>query len=89
MAAVKERRRVQHEPGRRIGQRAVPGVHIATAREGKALFDRQAQELLNISGDEFLRRWDDGVYRRLADTPEDRKVRRLAMLLPFARRTTG
>lgn len=61
--------------------------HTADAAEGRAIFDRQAQKVLGISGAEFLRRWDAGDYRRVADDAEGRKVRRLAMLMPFARRT--
>ena len=77
---VKSRVRPHRQP--------VPGVHIATAEEGEELFDYQAKKLLNISGDEFLRRWDAGAYQDLEDAAEGRKVRRLAMLIPFARRTT-
>jgi hypothetical protein len=34
----------------------IHGVHFTTVEEGRAIFDRQAQKTLNISGDEFLRR---------------------------------
>jgi hypothetical protein len=74
---------------RREPRDAVPGVRFATADEGRALFDRQARKLLDISGAEFLRRWDAGAYRPIPDTPEGRKVRRLVMLMPFARRTNA
>ena len=54
--------------------------------ESRELFNRQAELYLGISGDEFIRRWDDGEY----DDPDDRSknppgVMRLAMLLPFIR----
>jgi hypothetical protein len=45
--------------------------------------------LLGISGDEFLRRLDAGEYESPDETPEERKVNSLVMLLPFARRTTA
>lgn len=61
--------------------------HAAGAEEGREIFDRQARKALGISGTEFLRRWDAGDYRCVADDVEGRKVRRLAMLIPFARRT--
>lgn len=61
--------------------------HAAGAEEGREIFDRQARKALGISGAEFLRRWDAGDYRRVADDADGRKVRRLAMLMPFARRT--
>lgn len=71
----------------RADQETAAGVRIATPDEGRDLFDRQARKLLDISGAEFLRRWDDGAYRPVADSAEGRKVRRLVMLMPFARRT--
>jgi hypothetical protein len=37
--------------------------------------------VLNISGDEFLSRWDAGEY----EDAEDPSVTRVAMLIPFAR----
>jgi hypothetical protein len=66
---------------------AIHGVHIATPEEGRALFDRQARKTLGISGNEFLKNWDAGKYRPVPDTADGRKVGRLVMLMPFARRT--
>lgn len=60
-------------------------THYATPDEGRALLDDQARKLLNISGEEFLRRWDAGEYRDLADAPGQRHIMRLAMLIPFGR----
>lgn len=60
-------------------------VQYATPEEGRALFDYQARKLLNISGEEFLRRWDEGEYRDIADAPGQRHIMRLAMLIPFSR----
>ncbi len=88
MVTTERRRQVHGKQGRHVRRPAIHGVHIATAREGKELFDHQAKKTLGISGDEFLKRWDAGEYRGLNDAPEGRKVRRLVMLLPFARRTT-
>jgi hypothetical protein len=65
----------------------IPGIHVATAEEGRALFDHQARTLLGISGEEFLRRWDRGEYRPVPDTLDGWKVGHLVMLIPFARRT--
>ena len=87
MALTKERRRTRGELARRVRRRPVAGVHVTTASEGRALFDHQATKVLGISGDEFLRRWDAGEYRNLPDADGARKIRRLAMLIPFARRT--
>jgi hypothetical protein len=65
---------------------AIPGIHLTTPEEGRVLFDRQAKKTLGISGNEFLERWDSGTYRTVSDSAERRKVRRLVMLMPFARR---
>lgn len=54
--------------------------------EARALFDQQARRLLNLSGEEFLARWDGGDYRDLPDTPEGRHVGYLALLIPFGRK---
>jgi hypothetical protein len=53
----------------------------ATHEEGRALLDRAARELLGISGDEFLARWDVGDYEGV----DDPAITRVAMLIPFAR----
>lgn len=50
--------------------------------EGRALFDREARRVLNMSGDEFIAAWDAGRYDENPDQPD---VMYLAMLLPFAR----
>jgi hypothetical protein len=69
-----------------VASDAIPGIHFATAEEGEALFDQQARKTLGISGTEFLRRWDSGAYSPVPDTADGRKIRRLVMLMPFARR---
>ena len=81
-----ERRRARRERVNFIRRHSVPGVLFLTREEGKQLFDYQARKLLNISGDEFLRRWDAGEYGQVPDTPEGRKIEELVMLMPFARR---
>ena len=53
----------------------------ATPEEGLAMLDRAAREVLNISGEEFLRRWDSGDY----EGADDPAITRVAMLIPFAR----
>lgn len=60
-------------------------IRYATPEEGRELFDYQARELLGLSGDEFLRRWDAGEYQDIADAPGHRHIMRLVMLIPFAR----
>jgi hypothetical protein len=53
----------------------------ATPEEGRAMLDRAAREELNMSGEEFLRRWDAGDF----EDSDDAAITRVAMLIPFAR----
>jgi hypothetical protein len=60
-----------------------PTPHSVSDEEGFALLDERARELLGISADEFLRRWDAGEY---AGREHSRgAVAKLAMLIPLAR----
>lgn len=45
------------------------------------LFDNAARHYLDISGEEFLERWDSGYYK----DPDQPEVMSVIMLLPFAR----
>jgi hypothetical protein len=45
------------------------------------LFDNAAQHYLDITGEEFLERWDSGYY----EEPDQPEVMSVIMLLPFAR----
>ena len=63
---------------------AIPGARVLTAEEGAVFFDRQVRKLLDIFGEEFLRRCDAGEYRPFPDTPEGRKIGRLVMMIPCA-----
>lgn len=66
------------------------GIHIVTSdEEAWDLFDQNARREVGISGEEFLRRWDNGEYQSIQDDREGRKVMRVAMLLPFARPRYG
>lgn len=60
-------------------------VRFLEADESHAHFDRQAQRLLGISGEEFLRRYDAGEYATPQDDRQQRAVMKLAMLAPFGR----
>lgn len=52
--------------------------------EGQKLFDAKARRRLNISGEEFIRRWDAGEID--FDDPETHiAVVELWMMLPFVR----
>ena len=60
--------------------------HTLSREESRAMFDREAQHRLGITGEEFLRRWDAGEYRDIPDTPEGWRVMDVVFLLPFVRR---
>jgi hypothetical protein len=60
-------------------------IYWSSAEEGRAMFDRQAHELVHMSGDEFIQRWDAGEFRDIADTAGHRHILRLASLIPFGR----
>ena len=67
----------------------VPPIRWLTLEEGRALFDERARELMGMSGEEFLRRWDAGEFDALFDTPGNQNLTDLALLIPFARQNAG
>jgi hypothetical protein len=60
-------------------------VRFLEDEESRAFFDRQAQRLMGISGEEFLRRYDAGEFAAPQDDRQQRAVMKLAMLAPFGR----
>jgi len=56
-----------------------------TPDEGRRLFDQAARTWLGISGEEFIRRWEAGEYREIADEAGNAHVGDLIMLIPFGR----
>jgi len=56
-------------------------VHEASREEARAILDRQARRYLQISGEEFIRRWKAGYWPHPDQVPG---VMRVSMLLPFA-----
>jgi hypothetical protein len=87
MVATTQHRAVKRRPRPDVWRDSIPGVRIATDREGRRLFDHQARKTLGLSGEEFLEKWDRGDFRRVTDPVEVRKIRSLAMLIPGVRRT--
>lgn len=53
--------------------------------EGRRLFEEMAHELLNISGQEFIRRWDAGEFKDIPDIPENADILYLSFLIPLGR----
>ena len=62
--------------------RRKPGVSFKrlSRSEGRKLLDQKARHYLHLSGDEFVRAWEEGRFDRDTDRPE---VMRVAMLLPL------
>lgn len=61
---------------------------VQVTDEAKAAFDYTCRHYLNLSGEDFLRQYDSGVYRpaSLDDlNRDDTKLRRVLAMLPFAR----
>lgn len=61
------------------------GIRFLDDDEARELFDREARRLLGISGDEFLRRYDDGEYNGPLEGRMTSDVMMLLMMLDFAR----
>jgi hypothetical protein len=61
------------------------GIRLLDDDEARQQFDRQAQRLMGISGDEFLRRYDAGELDDLQDDRQQDAVMKLAMLADLVR----
>jgi hypothetical protein len=57
-------------------------VRELTDEQSWELFDRAARHYLDLSGEEFLARWESGQY---GDPDAEPGVMSVVMLLPFAR----
>ncbi len=53
-----------------------------TLEDGRKLLDKHARRYLNMSGSEFIKKWEAGELGDDSDRPE---VMRLVMLVPFAK----
>jgi hypothetical protein len=53
--------------------------------ESHELFDREARRLMNMSGKEFLRRYDAGEFKAEMDGPRHHQLVKMVMLIPFGR----
>jgi hypothetical protein len=63
----------------------IPGVRFVTPEEGRAIFDEEARRVKGMSGEEFIRRWEAGEYKEIADSAGYLHIGRLASLIPLAR----
>jgi len=56
-------------------------AEILSRKEGRKLLDRQAKRFLGMSGQEFVRKWNEKEFKN-PDRPE---ILQLAFLIPFGR----
>lgn len=59
------------------------GIRELTREEWHELFDARARALIDMSGAEFLRRYDAGEFDDIEDTPEHPEIIDLVMIRPF------
>jgi hypothetical protein len=57
----------------------LPKVKVLNRTEGRRLFRRQVRRSLNMSPEEFIRKWKAREF----DDPENPEIMRLAFLMPF------
>jgi hypothetical protein len=65
-------------------EESVPDIIFLEDDEARAYFDKTARELLNMSGEEFLRRLDAGEWEEVIDDGEHNDHLWLAMMRSFA-----
>lgn len=64
---------------------ATSEIRYLDDEESHQLFDREARRLMNMTGEEFLRRYDAGEFEAEMDGPRHRQLVEMVMLLPFGR----
>ncbi len=57
------------------------GVQRLSSEQAQRLFNRQVRQALDMSGQEFIERWENGKIKN----PDRPKVMRLAMMIPLGR----
>jgi hypothetical protein len=80
-----KRRFLMHEPGSVEQAMDVPLedlVQVVTPEEAMPMFDKPTRLYMDMSAEEFLRRWDAGEY---ADDPDQPGVRRVYPHMAFVR----
>lgn len=61
---------------------AAETIKELSLKEGQKVLDKQARRYLNMSGAEFIRKWEAGEFGEDPDRPE---IIHVAMLLPLVR----
>lgn len=60
-------------------------IELYSPDETREAFDELAHTLMQMSGAEFIRRWDAGEFADIADDPDHPEIMRLALLIPLGR----
>lgn len=60
-------------------------IRFLDDEESHAFFDEQARRLMNMSGEEFLRRYDAGQFDAEIDGPQHGVLVEMIMMIPFGR----
>ena len=60
-------------------------IELFSAEQTCEAFDNLARSLMQMSGAEFIQRWDAGEFADIADDPVHPEIMRLAMLIPLGR----
>jgi hypothetical protein len=55
-----------------------------TPEDGRRMYDEAVRKHMGMSGEEFLRRWDAGEFRDIADKEGHRHIIDLVMMRSFA-----
>ena len=64
-----------------VADRESASVEYLTEEQGWVLLDERARRYLQMSGRDFVERWDRGAI----EDPDRPEVNRVSMLLPFVR----
>ena len=66
-------------------ERDTSGIRYLDDEESHQYFDREARRLMNMSGIEFLRRYDAGEFEAEMDGPRHHQLVEMVMLIPLGR----
>ena len=61
----------------------VPAVIHMTREEAREIFEENARYWLNMSGDEFVRKWRNREFGDVDNHPDHVRIMQVAFLLPF------
>jgi hypothetical protein len=63
----------------------LPEDMFVSPEEGRRMFDEAARELVGMSGEEFIRRFDAGEFAEIPDDEKHRNIIELGLMIRFGR----